>query len=181
MDQFIDRLFVKAKEGNQGAEEELFQYLLVRFAAITRRRIWEAKCREDVVQEALQIVLEKYKTDASIRSFGGWAYGVLDFTIVHYAERKTKEGKLFVESPETNQGSESWCEQSDPLLKKRLMDCLAQVIKRYPRFAPILDLLLEEWKPNEISRELRIKPNNLYVILYRARRLLENCLEKGRI
>ncbi|MCK4787464.1 MAG: hypothetical protein KAV87_27145 [Desulfobacteraceae bacterium] len=181
MDRLVDRLFAKAKEGNQGAQEELFQCLRERFAAIARRRIWEPKSREDVVHEALQIVLEKYKTDASIRSFGGWAYGVLDFTIIHYAERKTKEGKLFVEPSETNRGPEPRCEQSDPLLKKRLMDCLVQVIKRYPRFAPILDLLLEEWKPNEISRELRIKPNNLYVILYRARRLLENCLEKGRI
>lgn len=181
MDRLIDRLFTKAKEGDQGAEEELFQYLLERFTAIARRRVWEAKYREDVVQEALQIVLEKYKSDTSIETFGSWAYGVLDFTIIHHVERKTKEDKLFVKPPRNNRGPESWCEQSDPLLKKRLMDCLAKVIKRYPRFAPILDLLLEEWKPNEISGKLGIKPGNLYVILYRARRLLENCLEKGRI
>ena len=181
MDQPIDRLFVRAREGDKCAENELFRYLHERFTDIARRRVWEAKSREDVVHQALQTVLEKYKTAASIGSFGGWAYGVLDFTIVHYVEKKTKEDKLFVRRSEANRAPEPWCEQPDPVLKKRLMDCLVQVIKRYPRFAPILDLLLEEWKPREISRELRIKPGNLYVILYRARRLLENCLEKGRI
>ena len=181
MDQPIDRLFVRAREGDRCAEDELFRYLRERFTDIARRRVWEAKAREDVVHEALETVLEKYKTHVSIRRFSRWVHGVLAFTILHYIEKKTKKDKLFVRRQEINRAPEPWCEQPDPVLKKRLMDCLAQVIKRDRRFAPILDLLLEEWKPSEISRELGIKPGKLYVILYRARRLLENCLEKGRI
>ncbi|NIO21904.1 MAG: hypothetical protein GTN76_14535, partial [Candidatus Aenigmarchaeota archaeon] len=81
----MDELLSKAREGDEKAERELFQYLFVRFKALAKRRIGEGEA-EDIAQEACLTVLEKYKTQTFTKGFETWAYGVLKMKIGNYMQ-----------------------------------------------------------------------------------------------
>lgn len=175
----MDKLLARAREGDGKAEKELFEYLFVRFKALAKRRIGEGEA-EDIAQEACLTVLQKYKTETFTKGFEAWAYRILRNKIGNYIQKINKE-KDFVrerelEKPKPNPRPEWYVE-----LKRRLIDCLKQIMKRNRLYARVLNPIHQGYKTDEICQRLQIKPNHLYVILNRARRMLRTCLEKGRL
>ncbi len=69
----------------------------------------------------------------------------------------------------------------DPEVRRRLLSCLEKVAGANLRYAEVLRLTYEGYDTESICRNLKIKPNNLYVILSRARMMLKKCLKKGTI
>ena len=170
----------KARKGDEKAEEELFQYLLVRFKALAKRRIGQGEA-EDIAQEACLTVLQKYKTETFTKSFEAWAYAVLKMKIGNYMQGLMVKQKSLAPEFEADQASGASSPALDYDLKRKLIDCLRRIVKRNRLYARALNLVHQGFKGDEISQRLRIRPNHFYVILNRGRRLMKTCLETGAI
>jgi RNA polymerase sigma factor (sigma-70 family) len=176
----MDKLLIKAREGDEKAERDLFQYLFVRFGALAKRRIGKGEA-EDIAQEACVTVLQKYKTETFTKGFEAWAYGVLKMKIGNYMQGLMVKQKSLAPESKADQTPRVSSPEPDYDLKRKLINCLKQIIKRNRLYARALNFVHQGYKAREISRRLRIKPNNFYVILNRGRRLLRICLETGAV
>jgi RNA polymerase sigma factor (sigma-70 family) len=177
MDNFLDR----ARQGDKESERQLFEHLHVRFMVFARHRIGEREDAEDVAEEALKIVFEKYKTMAFEKSFESWAYGILMNVVKRYYEKKQRENDVFDRTSELEEQSITHSPRWDPLELMTLIDCLRQIFKRNQRYALVLRLSRKGYDTAYICKRLKIKRNYFYVMLDRARRMLESCMEGGQI
>jgi len=129
-----------------------------------------------VVQDALIVVLAKYREVTFETSFSGWAYQILNNKIMDYVKRKQTRRRL--DEQRAAEQSESNT-STDPQLRKRLIDCFRKLHGQNVRYARILNFSYQGYSTDEICQRLRIKDSNLYVLLMRARKALMACLGKG--
>lgn len=176
MDSLLDRLSTQAKAGVKSGEEELLRYLSVRFHALAKRRVNEGDA-EDMAQEACFTVLEKYKTATYSKGFSAWAYKILRNKIGNYLRSKNN----MKPEPDIEHVMNTSSVQPDCNLKRMLVRCFQQLVKRNRGYARVLNLVHQGYRTDEICKKLRITPNNLYVTLSRGRLLLKSCLERGRM
>jgi RNA polymerase sigma-70 factor (ECF subfamily) len=174
----LDELLIKAQNGSSEAEKEIFQHLFVRFKHIAKRRIGIEEC-EDLAQEACKIVLEKYKNTTFEISFERWAYGVLKNVIGNYIQKVLGKKHESTAQMEEYQKLRSENEESFHDLRRQLLICLKKIMKKGSKYARAINLIYQGYKTDDISRRLGVTPNNLYVILNRARNMMKECLEKG--
>jgi RNA polymerase sigma-70 factor (ECF subfamily) len=171
-------LYDKARSGDRESREELFGRLSARFRLFAERRIGSTADAEQVVQDALLIVLKKYESVRIETSFAAWAHKVLEFEVLRYYKRTGTRERRFGEYLEQQQDSTQ--ADPDPTLKARLLDCLAKVGKHNQRYARILNLHYQGYGTREICERLQVTENHSYVLLSRARNLLTTCLESGK-
>lgn len=173
----MDEIIERAKKGDKSAEQELFQLLRVRFAFLAKRRLGRDEA-EDVAQDACVTVLQKYKLSAHPGNFEAWAYKILRNKIGNLLQHKVVEKDKLVSEEEPMRLSEPSQQSADPLRMQKLVSCLREMIKTYPRYARVLNLVHLGYDCREISSLLQINPNNLYVILNRSRKILRDCISK---
>jgi RNA polymerase sigma-70 factor (ECF subfamily) len=175
----LEILYKRAIEGDSRSENELFRRLSVSFRVIAQRRVWDEYQAEEVVQEALLAVAQKYRSLEINNSIAGWAHNVLNNKIMDYVKsKKTARGSARVKTLGESDGS---CPEPDPMLKSRLLVCLRKISRANDRFARILNFKYLGYSTEEVCKKLGIERNNFYVILSRARSLLELCLNKGKL
>lgn len=174
----MNHLIAKARQGDQAAEQEIFQFLLARFTFLASRRVDEEEAR-DIAQDACLTVLKKYRTDAPQDGFLAWAYAVLRRTIGNYYQRRTVRERFMTDIQAESINVRSKSMDTDIDVRLKLLFCLKKFLRRYPRFARVLNLVHQGYTTAEICRRLGISSNNLYVILNRGRRLLGECLDNG--
>lgn len=176
---YINELYLAALEGGKKAEGELFEALCASFRMFVRRRIASEVSVEEIVQETLTIIAEKYQAMTFERSFAAWAYGVLENILKrHYRAEHRRRSTFVAEQPET-EGRLG--DQVDPDLKMRLLDCLQKVSRTRLRHARLLTLHFQGYSVKEICSRLSITQTNLYTMLSRARAMMHRCLETGEI
>ena len=176
----MKELLARARAGDKAAEQQIFQYLLVRFELFAKRRIRDGETSRDVAQEACVTVLAKYKTEVFTTGFGPWAYGVLRMKIGNHIQKaKTERQNISSESDVDSiagQSADISCE-----LKTKLLECLKKISDRNSRYARVLNLTYQGFKTDEMCQRLGITPGNFYVILNRGRSMLRLCLDKGEV
>ena len=164
---------------------------------VARLQLRDEALAEDVVQDTLLAALSGgFSGKSSLRT---WLTGILKHKIVDAIRRKQREPT--VASAFGDVDSELDIEDFDGLFKENggwetkpadWGDPDAALSRR--QFFDIMDLCLEKLPPNtarvfmmrevmeleteEICKELKITANNLWVILYRARMALRQCLEQ---
>ena len=176
MESLLNQLLTRAKAGDKMAEEELFRYLSVRFLALAKRRVGEGVA-EDIAQEACVTVLEMYKTKEYPKGFAAWAYKILRNKIGNYLRNKNDMQRgPYIEHVVNTSTVKTDCD-----LKRMLIRCFKQLVKRNRTYARALNLVHQGYKTEEICTKLRITPNHLYVILNRGRLLLGSCLQRGKM
>ena len=74
----INALYGNARQGDEAAEKELFQYLTARFNYLAQLDIGNEADAEEIAQEALMTVVQKYREIDIHTSFSSWAYKVLE-------------------------------------------------------------------------------------------------------
>jgi RNA polymerase sigma factor (sigma-70 family) len=173
-----ENIVVKAREGDKSAEQEMFQFLLTRFTFLAQRRIHSEEAR-DIAQDACLTILKKYRTDAPRERFLPWAYGVLRSKIGNYYQHQVVHRRVMKNTPVAVESCLPSVVASDPEKQRRLIVCMKKLIKSYPKFARVLNLVYQGYTTAEICERLDVIPGNLYVILGRARRLLNTCLCEG--
>lgn len=173
----IIELYQLAANGDLTAEKRLFEALLVRFSLFLRRRIWNAQDAEEIMQEALLVIGREYKSTTFDKSFAAWAYKVLDNRIMAYIKSKTRSDDRVVpirEMIENKQGSDP-----DPDLVLQINSCMKKVCEANRRYGRVLALHFQGYDTAEICRRVKVKRNNCWTILSRAREMLKNCLSGG--
>ncbi len=173
----ISTIYREILAGEPAAEARLFRFLDVSFRMFVRHRIVNAQDREEVVQDALATIAAKYMSVQIETSFAGWAHKVLSNKILDYykSKRVRAERQVAIEVAETFPGSPA----VRPELKKRLLACLRKLHGVNCLHARVLNLHYQGYTTEEICSKLSISSGNLYVMLSRARTLLQLCLEKG--
>ena len=179
----LNELASNAKNGGQKDEDRFYQYLFVRFTTFAKHSIRIKEDAEDLAEEAWLIIKRKYKNETFKASFKSWAYKILENVIGNYLQKKRREEEMHRDLKSQNtQGSPTPEEEYErKQLRKRVKDCLRQMIKKKLRYFKVLKLVYKEYKTDKICQIMQITPNNLYVILKRGREMLKYCLETGRI
>jgi RNA polymerase sigma-70 factor (ECF subfamily) len=175
----INGLQELARKGDRRAENELFEALTARFRLLLERKVVDRNDIEDLVQESLKVICEKYRTIDFNISFSAWAYKVLDNKLLHYYRAKGQADISLVSV--MREVDKIAVVVPDPTLDLRLQECLRKLEEAHPRFARVLDLHYQGYAVHEICEQLKIGRANLYSLLSRARSMLRNCLKTGEV
>ena len=164
---------------------------LVRFAQLQLRN--EALA-EDAVQDALIAVLEKPERFAGQSSLRTYVTGILKFKIIDNLRCATRERQidtddgqsedeaidaLFVADGHTREPPLQWGNPDATLEQQDFFRVLEVCLEKLPSQSARL-FMMREWlelETEEICKELTITPANVWVILYRARVRLRECLD----
>jgi len=165
--------------------------VLLRFAKLQLRNDAVA---EDVVSETLLALIEKpaaYAAQSSLRTF---ATGVLKHKIVDHLRRGGREVSIGSDADESESDAidalfaadghwkappSTWDRPEDNLSRQQFFEVLQTCIDRLPAASARM-FMMREWlelETEEICRELGTTANNAFVVLYRARMRLRECLQ----
>ncbi|MFZ5980992.1 MAG: RNA polymerase sigma factor [Candidatus Zixiibacteriota bacterium] len=175
----MNGLFKRASGGDRDAEKQLFLNLAVRFRAIIGLRISNSDDARDVIQDTLAVIAQKYKGLDEDINFIAWAHQVLKFQVLkHYKKTGSSKRKHQKLADEVSQSS-GW--EPDLILRDHLLQCLRKINKKNHLYARILNLHFQGFTTGEICNKLNITSNYCYVVLLRARSMIEYCLERGEV
>lgn len=164
---------------------------LVRFAQLQLRN--EALA-EDAVQDALVAVLEKPERFGGQSSLRTYVTGILKFKIIDNLRAATRERQidaaedqsedeaidaLFATDGHTREQPLAWGNPDSTLEQKDFFRVLEICLEKLPVQTARL-FMMREWlelDTDEICKELAVTPANVWVILYRARMRLRECLD----
>jgi len=164
---------------------------LVRFAQLQLRNDALA---EDAVQDALIAVLEKPERFGGQSSLRTYVTGILKFKIIDNLRSSTRERQiecadeqseddavdsLFAADGHTREQPLEWGNPDGTLEQKDFFRVLEVCLEKLPAQNARL-FMMREWlelETDEICKELAITPANVWVILYRARVRLRECLD----
>jgi RNA polymerase sigma-70 factor, ECF subfamily len=164
---------------------------LVRFAQLQLRN--EALA-EDAVQDALIAVLEKPDRFAGQSSLRTYVTGILKFKIIDNLRAATRERQieaaddqseddvvdaLFLADGHTREMPRQWGDPDGTLEQKDFFRVLEVCLEKLPAKTARI-FMMREWlelETDEICKELAITSSNAWVLLYRARLRLRECLD----
>jgi RNA polymerase sigma factor (sigma-70 family) len=173
----INVLYKQACAGDKKAEERLFQHLLDSFRLFTQQRLWNQTDADEIVQDALMIIAQKYKEIEIKSNFAGWAYQVLNNKIMDFVKIRRIRADILARVSVSLGLQSSY--RTDPLLEARLLECLKKTGQANHQYARILNLHYQGYATSEICRKLGLKRDYFYVSLSRARAMLAACLAQG--
>jgi RNA polymerase sigma-70 factor (ECF subfamily) len=173
----VNELFRLARDGDRRAQEDLFALLSARFRFFARRKISCTEDSEEVAQEALMVVAEKLQDLEEDTNLAGWAHRVLEIRILRYYRKHYLEERKMLQMRDEHHPFAAW--MPDLGFRQELMKCLARVARRNTRYARVLNLHYQGYSVDEVSKMIGVTRDNYYVILSRARTMLERCLDSG--
>jgi RNA polymerase sigma-70 factor (ECF subfamily) len=170
--------------------EALRPYLL-RFASLQLR---DAAAAEDAVQEALLAALAGEASFAGRANLRTWLTGILKHKIVDIVRRQAREpvvqteadvapdeiDELFSERGHWNERPAAWGDPDGALEQTQFFRALEMCLERLPSRTARAFMLREHLglETGEICKELDITPTHCWVLLYRARMSLRECLQQ---
>lgn len=170
--------------------EALRPYLL-RFASLQLR---DTSVAEDAVQETLVAALAGEASFAGRANLRTWLTGILKHKIVDAIRRQAREPVVSAEADEeaadfddlfTERGHWSarpaaWGDPDGALEQSQFFRALELCLARLPERTAQAFMMREHLglETGEICKELGITPTNCWVMLYRARMTLRECLQR---
>jgi RNA polymerase sigma-70 factor (ECF subfamily) len=151
---------------------------------------------EDVVQDTLLAALQGATGFSGRSSLKTWLTGILKHKIVDAIRRKTREpafasleeecqledfDALFDDSGHWENPPADWGDPESELSRQQFFDIMQFCLDKLPPNTGRVFMMREvmELTGDEICKELAITSTNLWVILYRARVALRECLEQN--
>lgn len=163
---------------------------------VARLQLRDADLAEDVVQDTLVAALAARDGFSGRSSIRTWLTGILKHKIVDAIRQKQRRplvaSSLDEEADldaldsqfEADGGwrapPSNWGDPEGALSRREFMEVLERCLERLPPATARVFAMREilELSTDEICKELTITANNLWVILYRARMALRQCLEQ---
>lgn len=176
---------------NLHLELEAIRPALLRFALLQLRNESQA---QDAVQEALLAVLEKPDSYSGKSSFRTYVTGILKYKIIDILRSSGKEKQLpceddmaesdvidnlFKANGHTVDTARPWSEPETELEQKDFFKVLEICLEKLPAKTARV-FMMREWldlDTEEICKELDLSTSNLWVLLFRARMRLRECLD----
>lgn len=164
---------------------------LVRFAQLQLRNQAQA---EDAVQDALIAVLEKPERFAGQSTLRTYVTGILKFKIIDTLRACSRERQiegaedqsddevidaLFKADGHTHEMPRQWGDPDSALEQKDFFRVLEVCLEKLPANTARV-FMMREWlelETEEICKELTMTSANCWVVLYRARLRLRECLD----
>ena len=163
---------------------------------VARLQLRDEALAEDVVQETLLAALSGsgFSGRSSLRT---WLTGILKHKIVDAIRRKQREpaaastfgdseAEMDIEDMFNDRGGwdakpAEWGDPEAALDRRQFFDMMEACLEKLPPNTARVFMMREvmELETDEICKELSINANNLWVILYRARMALRQCLEQN--
>jgi RNA polymerase sigma-70 factor, ECF subfamily len=162
---------------------------------VARLQLRDSALAEDVVQDTLAAALTAAGGFTGKSSVKTWLTGILKHKIVDAIRRKQRdpvavstlhdeadledfEG-LFKENGAWQAQPSDWGDPEQSLSRQQFFDIVQVCLDKLPPNTARVFMMREvmELTSDEICKELTITANNLWVILYRARMSLRECLE----
>jgi RNA polymerase sigma-70 factor (ECF subfamily) len=166
---------------------------------VARLQLRDEALAEDIVQETLLAALSGsgFSGKSSLRT---WLTGILKHKIVDAIRRKQREpmvasafgdieseldiedfDALFNERGGWDAKPADWGDPDAALSQRQFLDVMDICLDKLPPNTARVFMMREvmELETDEICKELAITANNLWVILYRARMALRQCLEQN--
>ena len=162
---------------------------------VARLQLRDTALAEDVVQDTLVAALGAQAGFTGKSSVKTWLTGILKHKIVDAIRRKQREPVaastlddeadledfegLFKPNGGWQTPPADWGDPEDALSRRQFFDMMDFCLEKLPPNTARVFMMREvmELESDEICKELRITANNLWVILYRARMSLRECLE----
>ncbi len=162
---------------------------------VARLQLRDPALAEDVVQDTLAAALGAKADFTGRSSVKTWLTGILKHKIVDAIRRKQREPaaastldeeadledfeSLFRENGAWQSPASDWGDPEQALSRREFMTVLDFCLEKLPPNTARVFMMREvmELTTEEICKELAITANNLWVILYRARMSLRECLE----
>jgi len=159
---------------------------LLRYAALQLR---DPHAAEDAVQETLLAALAGEATFQGRANLRTWLTGILKHKIIDAIRRASREAPsasadefeaLFDERGHWLEMPSAWADPDASLEQKRFFAALEACLQRLPQKISQAFMMREHLglDTDEICKELAITPTHCWVLLYRARMALRECLEK---
>ena len=172
------------------AQIESQRAYLLRYARLQLR---DAEAAEDAVQEALLAALAGERGFAGRSNLRTWLTGILKHKIVDAMRRSSREqplagaaeaelsdlDALFVQDGHWRDPPAGWDDPDRALEQKQFFAALEMCLERLPARTARAFLMREHLglETEDICKELEITSTNCWVMLYRARVTLRQCLE----
>jgi RNA polymerase sigma-70 factor (ECF subfamily) len=151
---------------------------------------------EDVVQDTLLAALQGATGFSGRSSLKSWLTGILKHKIVDAIRRKAREpafatfeeesqlddfDALFDDTGHWENPPADWGDPESQLSRQQFFDIVQFCLEKLPPNTARVFMMREvmELTGDEICKELTITSTNLWVILYRARVALRQCLEQN--
>jgi RNA polymerase sigma-70 factor (ECF subfamily) len=163
---------------------------LVRYASLQLR---DSHAAEDAVQETLLAALAGESSFQGRSNLRTWLTGILKHKIIDAIRRQTREATvvpahaeaaeldaLFAEDGHWNDPPAAWADPDASLEQKRFFAALEACLARLPHKIAQAFMMREHLglETGEICKELGITSTHCWVLLYRARMALRECLTK---
>jgi RNA polymerase sigma-70 factor (ECF subfamily) len=176
------------------AELDTHRRYLLRVAQLQLR---DTDLAEDVVQETLVAALSAQSGFTGKSSVKTWLTGILKHKIVDAIRQKQRQpvfeasfdeetdlddfDPLFRDNGAWDAKPADWGDPENALSRRQFFDMLELCLEKLPPNTARVFMMREvmELESDEICKELTITANNLWVILYRARMALRQCLEQN--
>lgn len=161
---------------------------------IARLQLRDGDLAEDVVQETLVAALSARQSFSGRSSVRTWLTGILKHKIIDAIRQKSRRplaaasfdeesdletfDPMFTATGAWEAPPADWGDPENALSRQQFMEVLEQCLERLPPATARVFMMREilELESDEICKELTITANNLWVILYRARMSLRQCL-----
>ncbi len=166
--------------------------------AFALARVRERTTAQDLVQETFLAALKARSSFAGRSTERAWLFGILRNKLTDYYRRQSREVPLA--DPETlehdegqffqggglgkdgwirSQAPRRWASPDESLAQKEFQGVFHRCLSRLPDRVAQVFLLREvdDVSSEQICKDLNLSPNNLWVILHRARLALRRCLE----
>ena len=159
---------------------------LVRYASLQLR---DPQAAEDAVQETLLAALAGESGFGERASLRTWLTGILKHKIIDTIRRASREAPaasedefdaLFDERGHWLEMPAAWPDPDSSLDQKQFFAALEMCLARLPQKTAQTFMMREHMglETDEICKELTITPTHCWVLLYRARMALRECLTK---
>ncbi len=176
------------------AELDMHRRYLLRVAHLQLR---DPDLAEDVVQETLLAALSARAGFTGKSSVKTWLTGILKHKIVDAIRQKQRQpiiqasfddetdlddfDPLFKDNGGWVAPPADWGDPENALSRNQFFDIMEICLEKLPPNTARVFVMREvmELESDEICKELTITANNLWVILYRARMALRQCLEQN--
>ena len=170
----INKLYKQACNNDSNAENQLFQILGESFGLFIQKRVWNKQDSEGIVQEAMLVIAQKYKTAEIKSDFVAWAYTILKYKLLDYIKRRGLRINTF--KPAIPDMPRDLSYHPDPAFKLRLLGCLKKICRKNIRFARILNLNYQGFSIEDICARMNLTKSAFYVLLSRARNMMKTCI-----
>jgi RNA polymerase sigma-70 factor (ECF subfamily) len=162
---------------------------LVRYASLQLR---DPDAVQDAVQETLLAALAGEKNFAGRSNLRTWLTGILKHKIIDTIRRQSREtmvsgdtqgdgsefDKLFEENGHWVEHPAAWSDPDAALTQQQFFAALEECLRKLPKKTAQVFMMREHLgsETGEICQELSVTPTHCWVLLYRARMALQQCL-----